>query len=168
MKLASALRIRNKGNVRVQRARPPASSEDLVDSVSRKWVRLVRKRYNDFEKRMLPELLRSTTGNVLLDAVFIGLVRGKIEVREVSITFDRSRAEKYRFAPIDIAAQPWDITDQPVLKMTGHFEIAYEFSVQSSLRAKAEGQRWNLEMLSHSDTDREALNVLHLVLRPHR
>ena len=52
---------------------------------------------------------------------------------------------------------------QTVLKATGHSEIAYEFSGQSSDRARREAQKWEAEILRSPLEDRDVLNVIHLV-----
>ncbi len=100
---------------------------------------------------------------MLISSAFIGLDQnGQIKVREIGIRFD-PEAEKLGTPKILVDNQLWDITGQIAFKIGGHNEIAYEFSVQSSERARIEAEHWALEMTKHSGEDPDVLNAIHLV-----
>src|SRR5258707_15723573 len=62
-----------------------------IDLVTDRWIELVKARFSQMERIDLLGLLRGTTGDVLLDSVFVTARDGKLQVREVSMTFDRQQ-----------------------------------------------------------------------------
>jgi hypothetical protein len=125
---------------------------------------VAKKKYSQMEKRDVQGFLAATRTDSVTDATFIGAgADGKIKVREVSITFDRNLAVKSGYSAISATNISWDIPQQSELKATGHTEIAYEFSAQSSDRARREAHNWEFELLRHPQEDRDVLNVIHLI-----
>jgi hypothetical protein len=147
----------------VQHIRPAVSPGRMTSAVIAAWAKRAKRRYEDSEKRIYEDLLSLPT-NLLLDAIFVGSFGGKLEVQEVSITFDKELLKKHHFAPVMISKpQAWTITSEVNLRATGHREIADEFSGETSLRAKQEALRWNVQMFGKSSTDIETLKLQHLI-----
>ena len=138
------------------------AQSDAVDKVSADWLTSMKAIYTRLLRTHRRELL-ARDGDVLLTSVFVGLDRtGQIEARQVGISFDRA-SEQLAVPKLAIDNQRWEITSQNIFKTTGHFETALEFRTQSSPRALAEAQRWQIEMNTHIGENPDVLNAEHLV-----
>jgi hypothetical protein len=142
----------------------PPKINDPVEAVAAEWEKKMKVRYTREERTALIDLLGSTTNDVLLDSVFVGLdAHGQITARELSFTFNRARAQKGGFAPVISSNQLWTIPAAMTLKAMGHSEIALEFASQASPRANIEFRRWQLEMLNRRNEDPDVLYLEHLI-----
>jgi len=140
------------------------SKADPVDEVSANWLRSVKRIYLRELESNPQKVLRSATNGVLMGSSFVGLDRtGQVKVREIDITFDRAKLEKTGVPTLTVNSQLWDIVDQPVIKIIGHAEIIKEFRQESSERARAEEQRWQLEANAHRNEDTDLLYAVFLV-----
>lgn len=135
---------------------------DAIDEVSADWLKAMSRIYSRLLNSQREKLL-ARDGDVLLTSVFLGLdENGQIKAREIGISFDRA-AERRGVPKLVVVNQLWEITDQNVFKVTGHFEIAYEFQAQTSPRARIAAQRWQLELNKHFGADADVLTAVHLL-----
>jgi hypothetical protein len=138
------------------------AQDDAVDRVSADWLTSMKAIYSRLLRTHRRELL-AQDGDVLLTSVFVGLDRnGQIEARQIGISFDRP-SEQLAVPKLAIDNQRWEITSQNIFKTTGHSETALEFWTQSSPRALAEAQRWQIDMNTHIGENPDVLNAEHLV-----
>jgi hypothetical protein len=146
----------------VQHIRPAVSPSRMTSAVVAAWTRRAKRRYEDSEKRISKDLL-GLKSNILMDAVFVGSFGGKLEIQEVSMTFDKELLRKHNFAPVIVSTKPWAITSDATLKALGESQIVIEFSGETSIRAQQEALRWSIQMLGKASIDIETLRLQHLI-----
>jgi hypothetical protein len=135
---------------------------DPIDQVSGDWLVSMKKIYSRLLRTNRQEIL-DRDGDTLIASVFVGLdIGGHIKARQIIISFDRA-AEQSGTPKLIVDNQLLEITDQNTFHLTGHGEVAYEFWVQSSTRAKIDWQGWQLELGKHLGEDADVLNAVHLV-----
>lgn len=140
------------------------SKADAVDEVSANWLRSVKRIYLRELESNPQKVLRSATNGVLIGSSFVGLDQtGQVKAREIDITFDRAKLGKTGVPTLTVNNQLWNIAGQPIIKIFGHAEIIKEFRQESSERARAEEERWRLEMNAHRNEDTDLLYAVFLV-----
>lgn len=141
-----------------------AKPSDAVSRASDIWLRSMKRIYLRELKLYPRQMLSSTINDALMNSAFVGVDQaGQLKVREIGITFNRAVVEKSGAPVLTVTDNSWHLTGQPVIKIAGHSEIIQEFQQGESERARADTERWNLEMNAHRNEDTDLLYAVFLV-----